>query len=190
MDSSVNKTNFLIIFLILLILISVVVFLYGPIFKIKFGGGDNLEWYQESLERDTFSKIFDFKYSSGRLGPSAYYNPLQLIIWRYMADNYGKQPYPYHLLSILLHLTNTVIAFFFANKFIKNKFFSFLAALSFGVFYLNFQTVGWIAAGICYGLSAFFLFSVFFLFLKYFQTKNIFFFFYFLFFFFFFLFFK
>ncbi|TSC94261.1 MAG: TPR repeat-containing protein [Parcubacteria group bacterium Licking1014_1] len=177
MINQTKKNDLLKTFLILLILISFVVFLYGPIFKIKFGGGDNLEWYQETQERNTFSKIFDFKYSSGRLGPSAYFNPVQLIIWQYMSTNYGQQPYPYHFLSILIHLVNVLIVFFLVNKFIKNKFFSFLAALSFGIYYLNFQTVGWIAAAITTGLTAFFMLAAFLLAIKYFQTKNIFFYF-------------
>jgi len=178
MTNSIRKSDILKTSLILLVLISSVVFLFNPILKIKFGGGDNLEWYNEAKERNTIAKAFDFKYSSGRLGPSAFFNPIQLIIWQYMTTNYGKLPYPYHVLSIFIHLVNVIIVFFLADKFIKNKLFSFLAALSFGVFYLNFQTIGWIAAGIAWGLVAFCILTTLLLTIKYFQTKNIFFYFF------------
>jgi len=174
MINKIKKNNILKTSLILLILILSVIFLYSSIFKINFGGGDNLEWYQEAQERNTLVKIFDFKYSSGRLGPSAYYNPVQLIIWQYMATNYGQRPYPYHFLSVLIHLVNVIIVFFLVNEFIKNKFFSFLTALSFAIYYLNFNTISWIAGTITTGLTALFLLSSLFLALKYFQTKNIF----------------
>ena len=143
--------------------------------KNGFGGGDNLEWYQEAKERDSLKKIWDFQYYSGRLGPSAFYNPIQLTIWRYMANKYGQQFYPYNILGMLIHLINVIIVFFLVNKFIKNKFFSFLAALSFGIFYLNFKTITWIVAGICWGLVAFCTLATLLLAIKYFQTKNIFF---------------
>ncbi|MDP2741140.1 MAG: hypothetical protein Q8O66_00415 [bacterium] len=179
MISQIKKRDILKTSLILLILISSVVFLYSPYFEIKngFGGGDNLEWYQEAKERDSFKKIWDFQYYSGRLGPSAFYNPVQLIIWRYMANRYGQQFYPYNILGMLIHLINIVVVFFFVNKFIKNKLFSFLTALSFGIFYLNFQTISWVAAGIAWGLVTFCILTTLLLVIKYFQTKNKFFYF-------------
>ncbi|MBU2540080.1 hypothetical protein KJ786_02890 [Patescibacteria group bacterium] len=172
MFNQIKKSDILKISLILLVLISSVLFLYRPHFKINFGGGDNLEWYEEAKERDTLTKIFDFQYYSGRYGPSSYFNPVQLVIWRYMTTNYGQRSYPYHFLCILIHLINVVLVFFILNNFIKNKFFSFSATLSFAIYYLNFKTIGWIAATITTGLTAFFLLSTFLLFLKYFQTKN------------------
>ena len=163
--------------LILLILIISIIFLYRPYFQIKFGGGDNLEWYNEAKERNTLGKIIDYRYYSGRLGPSSYYNPIQLLIWRYMVINYDKNHYPYHLLSIFIHIINTVIVFFFLKIFIKNNFFSFAASLSFAIFYPNFETMGWIAAAITTGLAAFFILFTLFLAIKYFQRKNEFFYF-------------
>jgi hypothetical protein len=177
MINSIKKIEILKTSLILLVLISSVIFLYSPILEVKFGGGDNLEWYNEAKERNTLAKAFDFKYYSGRQGPSAFFNPIQLIIWQYMTANYGQRPYPYHFLSILILLANVVVIFFLINKFIKNKLFSFLATLSFAVFYLNFRTVSWISPGIAWGLVIFCVSLTFLLFIKYFQTKNNFFYF-------------
>lgn len=177
MFDQIKNNNILKTSLILLVLISSVVFLYNSDFKIKFISGDNLEWYNEAQERNTLTKILDFQYESGRPGPSSYFNPIQLLLWKYMINNYDQNYYPYYILCALIHLANVIIAFFLINKFIKNKFFSFLAALSFAIYYLNFKTIGWIAAAITTGLTAFFLLSIFFLTLKYFQTKNIFFYF-------------
>ncbi len=160
------------ILLILAILIVSIVVLYKPHFKIKFGGYDNLEWYNEAQERDTLEKIIDYKYYSGRYGPSAFFNPIQLFIWRYMTTHYEKSPFPYHLLSTLIHIINTIIVFFILRMFIKSNFFSFVATLSFAIYYLNFRTIEWIAAAITTGLATFFILSTFFLAIKYFQTKK------------------
>ena len=175
--SQIKNKKFLKILLILLILIISTIFVYRPIFKIKFGGGDNLEWYNEAQERYSFKKIIDYKYYSGRPGPSAYFNPVQLLVWRYMVVRYDKDPYPYHLLSLLIHIINIIIAFFLLKIFIKSNFFSFAATLSFELYYQNFKTIGWTAAGITTGLSLFFILSTIFLAIKYLQTKNKFFYF-------------
>lgn len=168
-----KQINILKIIIILIIIISFGAFLYRPHFDFKFGGGDNLEWYQEAKERNTIKKVWDFQYYSGRQGPSAYYNPLQLIIWQYMSNNYEKQHQPYHFLIILFHMANAIAFFFLVNKFIKNKFFSLLAALSFETYYLNFYAMAWIAGGICWGLIGLSMLSIFYLTIKYFETKNI-----------------
>jgi len=173
-----NKTiRVLLTLLILLALIISIGFLYSPHFKSKFGSGDNLEWSDEAQERDTFKKIIDYRYYSGRPGPSSYFNPVQLLVWRYMRTHYGTNHHPYHLLCNLIHIINTIIVFFLLKIFIKNKFLTFTAALSFGVYYLNFQTVGWIASAIAIGLTGFFILSTLLLVIKYFQTKNKFFYF-------------
>ncbi len=170
--SQIKNNKTIRILLILLILIISITFLYKPHFESKFGGGDNLEWYQEVKERNTLEKIFDYKYYSGRFGPSSYFNPVQLLVWRYMVTHYDKNHYPYHLLCTLIHIINTIIVFFLLKTFIKNNFFSFGAALSFAIYYLNFETIGWISATITTGLAAFFILSTLFLSIKYFQTKN------------------
>lgn len=166
-ENDIFKTS-----LILLFLIFSVIFLYSYHLKINFGGYDNLEWYEEAKERNTLTKIFDFQYYSGKFGPSSYFNPIQLIVWQYMATNYDQQPFPYHILCTLVHIINVIIVFFIINKFVKSKFFAFLATFSFAIYYLNFETIGWFAAAITTGLTAFFLLSTLLLTLNYFQTKN------------------
>ncbi len=172
MNNQLKRNNILKIFIILAVLIISIAYFYQPHFKIKLEGGDNLEWYNEAQERDTLGKIFNYKYASGRLGPSTYFNPIQLLVWRYMVVNYGKDQLPYHILCVSIHIINTVIIFFLLNFFIKNKFFSFLAAESFALYYLNFKTIGWVAAAITTGVATFFILSTFSLAIKYFKTKK------------------
>ncbi|MEK7664978.1 MAG: hypothetical protein AAB361_02450 [Patescibacteria group bacterium] len=178
MANQINKTDVLKTSLILLVLISSIIFLYSPHFKTKLGGYDVMELYREAQNRNTFKKIIDYKYFSQGGGPtSAYFNPVILLVWRQMATNYDKNHFFYHLLCTLIHIINTMIVFFLLKAFIKNNLFSFLATLSFTIYYLNFLTVGWIASGINQGLTIFLVLSALLSVIKYFQTKNTFFYF-------------
>ena len=103
MISQIKNNKVIRVLLILLILIVSITFLYKLHFESKFGGYDNLEWYNEVKERDTLEKIIDYKYPSEQLSPSSYYNPIQpliynpiqLLIWRYMVTHYDKNHYQY-----------------------------------------------------------------------------------------------
>jgi len=172
MLSQIKTSDVIKFILILVILITSIAILYKPHFKKILAGYDNMECYNEVQERNTFKKIIDYKYYSGRLTQSSYFNPIQLLVWKYLVDHYDKNPYPYHLLCVLIHIINTIILFFLLKIFLKEKVLTFLAALSFGVSYLNFQTIGWIAAGIAWGIATFFILSTLLLLIKYFQTKN------------------
>jgi len=169
----IERYKFLKIFLAVLVIAGFVIVLYGSHFDIRLTGYDNLELYRGAKERNTLGKIFDFSYfSKGGDPPSAYYNPVILLVWRFMVNNFDKDASPYHLLCISLHLINALIVFFLFRKLFKNNFFSFLAALSFAVFYQNFESVSWIAAGIATGLTTFFILSTLFLAIQYFKTNN------------------
>lgn len=165
------------IILILAVLTASIIILYKPLFKYDLSGYDNMESYDEVRERNTFQKIINYKYYSGRLTQSSYYNPVQLLVWKYLSDHYEKNSFPYRLLCTIIHITNTIILFFLLKIFLKEKILTFFAALSFAISSFSFQTIGWIAAGIAWGLATFFILSTILLLIKYFQTKNKFFYF-------------
>lgn len=135
---------------------------------------DNSEWRDEARDRDTWSEVLDYHYRSGRHGPSAYYNPVQLTVWRLLVStfDYGTEQRPYYLLCILIHALNVVVAFLIARKLLGAPLPAFLSALSFAVFFPNFLTIGWVAATVTTGLSGLFLWLAIYLFILSFEGRR------------------
>lgn len=174
MINKILKNDDFKIFLILAILTFSIFFIhniYNPYLNEKLDDEDSIPWIMEGITRATLGKFFDIQYFSHR-NVNINFSPFQLMFWYYTWVNFGEEPYLWHFLCNFIHLINTVIVFFLANKFIKNKFFSFLAALSFAVFLLNFNTLKWVASGITWGLTAFFMLTTFLLIIEYFKTKK------------------
>jgi hypothetical protein len=162
-----------------LVLVAVCVGAVGYLFQPhldqgSLGGDDNGEWRAEARDRQTWAQVFDFRFYSGRHGPSAYYNPVQMIIWRLMiaSFDYDTRQRPYYVLCLLIHALNAILVFLLGRELLKESLPAFGAALAFALFLPNYDTVGWVAAMITTGASGFFLFATVYLFLLYSRTRR------------------
>ena len=74
------------------------------------------------------------------------YHPLTLLFYRAEYQAWRNNPFPYHVVSLILHLLNTLGAFFVFLKLSKNNWqISGLAALFFGVHPLHVESVSWVS---------------------------------------------
>jgi hypothetical protein len=121
-------------------------------------GGDNAEWRDEAAERTTFASIVDWSRYSGRWGPSAYYDPVQMVIWRVLITNYNydRNPAAYHYVCHGIHLVNAVLLALIALSLLGSPLAAAGAGLSFTVFFPNFETAGWVAGTITTGTACLF----------------------------------
>jgi hypothetical protein len=138
------------------------------------GGGDNAEWRDEARDRHSFASIFDYRFHSGRRGPSAYFNPVQMIVWKTMVAHfdYDKHPRPYFVLCLWVHLLNTVLVFLLGRELLREPLAAFGATASFALFFPNYETIGWPAATITTGISGLFLFATVYLFVVHCRTRS------------------
>jgi len=133
---------------------------------------DNTEHYASAMERKSLADFFDYTFVSLRPDPMEIYNPVETLVWRLMAERFGRIAYPYRMLGAALHLMNVLLVFAFARLFIRGTFYPAAAAASFAVFVPNFWTVDWEAAAITTGLAALLLLSVFLLQARSFRTGS------------------
>jgi hypothetical protein len=150
--------------------------LYQPHLNVSsLGGGDNAEWRDETNERPSLASVFDFRYRSTRHGPSSYFNPVQMLIWKVMLDNfdYETQAIAYRILCLIIHCLNIVMVFLLARALALSRWVAGPATFCFALFFPNFQTVGWVAGCVTTGVSGLFLFCTLYCFVKYFDNRNL-----------------
>lgn len=125
----------------------------------ELGGGDNGEWRDEARERNTWQSVLDTRYYSGRQGPSAYYNPVQMLVWQALlaSFDYDTEIRPYMVFLLIVHSLNVLLVYLLARELVVKRVSSFCAALCFGVFFPNWHTAGWAAAMITTGVSGLFM---------------------------------
>ena len=105
-----------------IIIIGIVVF-FNSLFN-GFVGDDSGQ-----LVRNTFvhsiSNIPAFflssTFDSGNGIAGVYYKPLLLTTFSFIYSIWGPNPFPFHLIQVLLHITNALLVFFLFKKFIDNK---------------------------------------------------------------------
>lgn len=138
------------------------------------GEGDNGEWRDEAHERSTWQSVFDYRYYSGRHGPSAYYNPVQMLIWQALLAlfDYHTEVRPYLAFLLIVHSLNIIIFYLLGRELIGKSAPVFLAATCFAVFFPNWHTAGWAAAMITTGVSGFFIFVALYLLIIYFRARK------------------
>jgi protein O-mannosyl-transferase len=110
----------------------------------------------------SLSSIFTilFNQSSAQLSTN-YFRPIPSIFYVFIYTFFQDTAFPYHLIQLLIHITNTVLIFLILKKFIKLNF-SFFLSLIFLVHPINEETVVYIAnlqdvLFMFFGLSAFYL---------------------------------
>ncbi|MDD5026734.1 MAG: tetratricopeptide repeat protein [Candidatus Peribacteraceae bacterium] len=88
------------------------------------------------------------------------YVPFTLLSYQLEHLLFGLNPFVYHFDNLLLHLLNTLLAFWLLLKLTGRREVAFFAALLFGVHPLNTETVAWVSARKDLLSGAFFLGSV------------------------------
>jgi len=104
--------------------------------------------------------------------PAAYYRPILTISFIIDAQLGGKSPFIYHLTNLLIHLLSSSLFFIFLAKLGFKKPLAFFFALIFTVHPVLTQAVAWIP-GRNDSLLAVFIFSSFYYFLKFKETKKL-----------------
>ncbi len=99
------------------------------------------------------------------------YRPVPLFVSRLEFLAFGFSPQPYHAVSIALHIANAILLFLLARKLFKNSLLAFFAALFFAVFYMNYETVVWLAVH-SHLLMKFFLLLALIFFTRFLESKS------------------
>ena len=89
------------------------------------------------------------------------YRPLPLVFGFLLYQVFGAAPFGYHLVSLLLHVLNSVLVFFLIRRLLgtEDNLPPFLAAAVFVVHPVHVEAVSWIGAGVDLLLTLFFLSS-------------------------------
>lgn len=89
-----------------------------------------------------------------------HYHPLTLLSFSIDYHFFKTDPWPYHLINIILHLFNTSLVFIIIRRIFNNLNISVITALLFGLHPLHVESVAWITARKDVLFSLFFLLSV------------------------------
>jgi tetratricopeptide (TPR) repeat protein len=73
----------------------------------------------------------------------ANYHPITILVYTAIFKFFGLDPFAYHSVSLLLHLTNTLLVFFLIKLLFNSKNLSFLVALFFGISPIHVESVAW-----------------------------------------------
>jgi tetratricopeptide (TPR) repeat protein len=78
-------------------------------------------------------------------GPGNYYRPLFLLWLRINAAALGMNPWAWHLTTLLVHLSVTLLVYFLAFRVLRDPLYSAVAALIFGLHPAHIEAVAWIS---------------------------------------------
>lgn len=74
------------------------------------------------------------------------YHPFTMITYKMLFNEWGMNPKPYHVFSLLFHLINTLLVFYFIKLLTKGKMWaSVLTAILFGLHPMHVESVAWIS---------------------------------------------
>ncbi|MBN1385150.1 MAG: tetratricopeptide repeat protein [Elusimicrobia bacterium] len=76
-------------------------------------------------------------------GMPGQYRPLRALTFMFDYSIWKKDPFGYHLTSLILHILNVIILYFFISFFFKNKMLAFLTSLLFAVHPVHVESVTW-----------------------------------------------
>jgi len=163
------KTKPLILFFIIVISAGVLIAFY-PAFKSGFTNWDDPAYVTnneliKSFDSGKFAEIFS-TYRNG------HYHPLT---WLSLAADYNLgngEPAYFHATSIIIHLLNTFLLFFFLYRILKDEWMAFIVALLFGVHPMAVESVAWVSERKTVLYAFFFLISLLF-YIKYSERNKI-----------------
>lgn len=110
---------------------------------------DDWHWLYLAREINWSWQIFVTNYEGGTLGGS--YNPLTFLFFKTAYSIFGLHSWYYHLISLIVHLSNAFLVFILAQKVFsftklkKVRNWSFLAAILFLLWPTQVEAVNWIA---------------------------------------------
>ncbi len=82
---------------------------------------------------------------NGISGTGTYYRPLMSLVFSLIYPMSGGQPFLFHFVQVLIHITNSILIFILFKKFVNEKF-SFILALIFLVHPINVEAVSYISS--------------------------------------------
>ncbi|MFI5134722.1 MAG: hypothetical protein ACHQD9_02605, partial [Chitinophagales bacterium] len=74
------------------------------------------------------------------------YHPITVLFQAIEFHFFGKDASGFHTVSLLLHMINSLLLFYFVRVFFKNSIAAFIAALLFAIHPLHVESVSWVAA--------------------------------------------
>lgn len=73
------------------------------------------------------------------------YNPLTTLTYLFEYTKFGLNPFPYHLLNVLLHLVNTWLVFKLSDKLSGKKITALVVCILFAVHPMHVESVAWVS---------------------------------------------
>jgi len=139
-----NKENILVV----LFLFAAVFVCYGNLLTAGFvWDDDSLVVNNPLLRAPVYSfKIFQEDISNSHFYNTIYYRPIQILSYAVEYRLWGLSPAMFHFTSIFIHFLNVLLVFYLAQKLLKKKAVSFLAALFFAVNPVNSGVVSYISS--------------------------------------------
>ncbi len=133
-------------FLIIILLVGIL-FLYSPSLNGKLFFDDEYFIIRNKHVQDLtyFPELFTTASGTGAGHFGSFYRPFQFVAYLIIYQFFNITPWPYHLLSMLLHFGAAVCIFFLFRDFNISRMVGFFAALFFAVHPANTQAVSYIS---------------------------------------------
>jgi len=145
----------------LFLIIIVVLTAYGNIFTNQFVIDDRYFIQEWSLTRN-FTNVGKLLAGVNPESQPGVYRPLRSLLYLAYYNLWGANPIGYHLHSLLVHLTSTILVYFIVKSLIPNSYWlPFTASLLFGLHPIHTESITYIAAsmemtGVVFFLATFF----------------------------------
>lgn len=147
------------------------IYLYQDVFNDVPRDGDIDEWMHD-VDAQTLAEYFDPLPREGTAPTGTYYRPIQKIAWKIQKDLWGSASPNYRIFWIFIHLTVSMLVYFFCRKLSLTRGASFLSAVLFSILRVNVYIVKREIAMAGHGLASIFLLVTFIFFIDYLRKKT------------------
>lgn len=132
-----------------LIIFSIVIILYYPVFSTYFSNDDFFHFKVSITDGSLGSFIKAFGFYPFSVRGIAFYRPIfREILYGTFYQIFGLNPYPFRILQFLIHFVNIYLVFKLVKKIFKNKVISLFSAFFFGICTANVASFYYLAGGI------------------------------------------
>lgn len=76
---------------------------------------------------------------------NGHYHPITTLAYGVVYKMFGLNPIAYHVLSLLIHLINSLLIYFFVRLLLENAFIAFFVSLLFAIHPMHVESVAWIS---------------------------------------------
>ena len=130
---------------------------YLPVFRAGFVDWDDGDYASGSSALRIFSDFWALL----KKPVQGNYHPLTMLSLSFNFHVFGKSPFSFHVLNLLIHLVNIFLVYWFFKKLLNGKELpGIIAALFFGIHPLHVESVAWISERKDVLYTAFFLLSM------------------------------